>query len=246
MPSPDPSPGPGASPRPRGPEAAAPGAGPLAASAARSPGPRRIGLFGGSFDPVHAGHLHAARVARDRFALDRVVFVPAYRSPYKPGRTPAPGADRLRMVEIAIRGERAFETSDLELARGGPSYTIDTVRDLPRALAEPADCELYLVIGSDNLPGLAGWREARALLERVQPIVVHRDGEPDALLDALATELGPDLARKIERGYLRLPPFVASSTDARAALSGAGGAETVIPAAVLAYIQERGLYGSRA
>lgn len=246
MPIPDPSPGPESRPRARGPEPAAPGADPTVARPARRPGPRRIGIFGGSFDPVHAGHLHAARVARDRFALDRVVFVPAYRSPYKPGRTPAPGADRLRMVEIAIQGERGFEASDVELARGGPSYTIDTVRELPRVLGEAPDCEFYLVIGSDNLPGLAGWREARALLERVQPIVVHRDGDPDVLLDALATELGPDLARKIGRGYLRLPPFVASSTDARAALSGAGGAETVIPAAVLAYIQERGLYGSRA
>jgi len=218
-----------------------PGAEPRSARRAR-----RIGLFGGSFDPIHAGHLHAARAARDRFELDRVVFVPAWRSPYKPGRTPAPGADRLRLVEIAIAGERGFEALDLELARGGPSFTIDTVRELPRALGEPADCAIYLVLGSDNLPGLAGWREARALLERVQPIVVHRDGDPEALIDGLEADLGPELARKVERGYLRLAPFVASSTDARAALAGAGGAETVIPAAVLAEIRERGLYGTRA
>ncbi len=219
----------------------APGAGPRAA-----PTERRIGLFGGSFDPVHAGHLHAARTARDRFGLERVVFVPAWRSPFKPGRTPAPGADRLRMVEIAIRGQRGFEASDLELVRGGPSFTIDTVRDLPRVLGERPDCAIYLVIGSDNLPGLGGWREARALLERVQPIVVHRDGDPDALLGDLEAEVGAELARKVARGYLRLPPFVASSTDARAALAGAGGAETVIPAAVLDYIRAHGLYGTRA
>lgn len=224
-----------AEPRPAGPGPAG----------GRPPGPRRIGLFGGTFDPIHAGHLHAARAARDRFALDRVVFVPAHRSPYKPGRQPADGADRLRMVEIAIRGEPGFEASDAELARGGPSYTIDTVRALPRLLGEPDDCRIHLVIGSDNLPGLAGWREARALLEIVQPIVVHRDGEPDALLDGLRAGLGPELARKVERGYLRLPPLVASSTDVRAAL-GAGGGEAVVPAAVLDYIRAHGLYGTRA
>jgi nicotinate-nucleotide adenylyltransferase len=150
------------------------------------------------------------------------------------------------MVEIAIQGERGFEAVDLELARGGPSFTIDTVRELPRALGEAPDCELFLVIGSDNLPAFGGWRDVRELLARVQPIVVHRDGEPDALLGGLAAELGPELARKIERGYLRLPPFVASSSDVRAALAGSGGAETVIPAPVLAYIREHELYGTRA
>ncbi len=205
---------------------------------------RRVGLFGGSFDPIHVGHLHAARAARDRFGLDRVVFVPAFRSPYKPGRTPAPGPDRMRMVELAIAGERAFEASDIELARGGPSYTIDTVRGLRAALGEPENAELFLLIGSDNLPGLAGWREARALLECVQPIVVHRDGDPDVLLEDLARELGPDLARKIERGYLRLPPVVASSTDARAGLE-VGDVRDEVPDAVRAYIRAHGLYGAR-
>lgn len=218
------------------------------AAPGRSPEPaaaRRIGLFGGTFDPVHAGHLHAARAARDAFALDRLVFVPAARSPFKPGQAPASGADRLAMLALAIRGERGFETSDLELARGGASYTIDTVRALPKALGEREDCALYLVVGSDVLPGLGGWRSARELLERVQPVVVHRDGEPDALLDEIERELGPDLAAKVRRGYLHLPPLVASSTDLRAALGGTAGGEALVPADVLAYIRARGLYGAR-
>lgn len=210
------------------------------------PRARRIGLFGGSFDPIHEGHLHAARAARDAFELDRVVFVPAWRSPYKPGRPPARGPDRLAMVELAIRGERAFEASDIELARGGTSYTVDTLRELPRALGEAPDCALHLVIGSDNLPGFAGWRSVREILERAQPIVVHRDGEPDAHLAEIERELGPELARKIERGYLRLPPVAASSTDARAALSGDDGAPIAVPPAVLAYVRAHGLYGTRA
>jgi nicotinate-nucleotide adenylyltransferase len=206
---------------------------------------RRIGLFGGSFDPVHFGHLHAARAARERFGLDRVVFVPAAQSPYKPGRAPAPAADRLRMVELAIAGERGFEASDLELRRPGPSYTIDTVRALPSALGEPEACEIYLVMGSDNLPGLAGWRDVRALLARVQPVVVHREGEPEARFEALRRELGDELGAKVERGYLRLPPVESSSTDLRAALPGLAGDAPLVPPAVLAYIRARGLYGAR-
>jgi nicotinate-nucleotide adenylyltransferase len=218
-----------------------------AAAATPAPPPRagrRIGLFGGTFDPIHAGHLHAARAARDARGLDRLVFVPAWRSPYKPGRTPAPAADRLRMVALAIAGERGFEVSDVELVRGGPSYTIDTVRALPRLLGEEEDVALVLVVGSDVLPGLAGWREARALLERVEPLIVHRDGDPAASLAGIERALGPDLAAKVARGYLRLPPCEASSTDVRAELADRGAA-AVLPAAVAAYIRARGLYAQR-
>ena len=207
--------------------------------------PRRIGLFGGSFDPIHAGHLHAARAARDRFQLDRVVFVPASRSPFKGGHVPAPGPDRLRMVELAIAGERAFEASDLELARGGPSFTIDTVRGLPAALGERPDVAIYLVMGSDNLAQLGEWREARALLERVQPIVVHRDGEPDAALEGVRRALGDELADKVRRGYVHQPPVEVSSTDLRGELAVGAAHEHEIPRAVLAYIREHGLYGAR-
>ncbi|MBL8863454.1 MAG: nicotinate (nicotinamide) nucleotide adenylyltransferase [Planctomycetes bacterium] len=211
---------------------------------ARDPrGERRIGFFGGSFDPIHVGHLHAARAARDLWDLDRVVFVPAQRSPFKPGRVPAPAADRLAMVRLAIAGERGFEASDLELTRAGPSYTIDSVRALPRRLGEPEDARIVLIVGSDNLPGIAHWREARALLERVDPVVIHRAGEPDAGLAEVERELGPALAGKLSRGYLRLPPVLASSTDVRAALAGGEGASW-LPAPVADYIRAHGLYGA--
>jgi nicotinate-nucleotide adenylyltransferase len=206
--------------------------------------PRRIGIFGGSFDPIHEGHLHAARTARDRFQLDRVVFVPASRSPFKGGHVPAPGPDRLRMVELAIAGERGFEASDLELARGGPSFTIDTVRALPQAIGERADVEIFLVLGGDNLAQLGAWREARALLERVQPIVVHRAGEADAELAGVRRALGDALADKVRRGYVRLPPVEVSSTELRGELATDAAREHAIPPAVLAYIRERGLYGA--
>ena len=160
---------------------------------------RRIGLFGGSFDPPHAGHLHVARAARGRFGLERVVFVPAAEPPHKPGRQLESGADRLAMLRLLLADEPGCETSDLELRRGGRSFTIDTVRALPAALGEPEDCEIYLLIGSDNLAGLPGWREARALLERVQPVVVRREGTLADEIALLAPLLPEELLRKLER-----------------------------------------------
>src|SRR5215468_8846275 len=104
---------------------------------ATNPATRRLGLFGGSFDPPHEGHLHVARAARGRFGLDRVVFVPAAEPPHKPGRELAPGADRMAMLRLLLEGEPRCETCGLELVRGGRSFTIDTVRALPSALGEP-------------------------------------------------------------------------------------------------------------
>jgi len=218
------------------------------------PGDVRLGLFGGSFDPIHVGHLHAARAARKAFDLSRIVFVPARQSPFKPERRLASGTDRMEMIRLAIRGEPGFEALDLELGRSGPSYTIDTVRALPAALGLPEDVPIHLILGSDVLDGFAGWREARALLERVQPVVVFRpqgsrDGDErssEARLAELERELGTDLARKVRAGYLRLPPVPVSASDLRARLPGLAADVPDLPADVLAYIRARGLYGARA
>ncbi|MFN0007765.1 MAG: nicotinate (nicotinamide) nucleotide adenylyltransferase [Planctomycetota bacterium] len=213
-----------------------------------NPARTRLGLFGGSFDPVHVGHLHAASAAREAFDLSRIVFVPARQSPFKPGRQLAPGADRVEMLRLALRGRPGFEVNDLELRRTGPSYTIDTVRALPAELGLPEDVSIHLILGSDVLDGFAGWREARALLERVQPIVVYRAGSSgDAFEEHVAElerKLGPALASKVRAGYLRLPPVPASATEVRARLPGSAGELLDLPPEVLAYIRERGLYGA--
>ena len=208
-------------------------------------GPRRIGLFGGSFDPPHAGHLHVARAARGRFGLERVVFVPAAEPPHKPGRLLAPGRDRLALLRLLLAGEPRCEVSEIELARGGRSFMIDTVRALPAALGEPADCEIYLLLGSDNLEGLPRWREARALLERVQPVVVRRGPELAVQIAPLAAQLGEELVRKLERGALDLPPVELSSTELREALPESELDARLLPPALLEYIRAHGLYGTR-
>jgi len=215
-----------------------------------NPTKARLGLFGGSFDPVHVGHLHAARAAKEAFGLSRIIFVPARQSPFKPGRELAPGGDRMEMLRLAIRGIPGFEVNDLELRRTGPSFTIDTVRALPAALGLPEDVSIHLILGSDVLDGLAGWREARALLERVQPVVVHRQGasgdKDEEHLEEIQRQLGPALASKVRAGYLRLPPVPASATDVRARLPGLAAEVPDLPPEVLAYIRGRGLYGARA
>lgn len=206
--------------------------------------PRRVGLFGGSFDPVHLGHLHVAEAAQRAFALDRVVFVPAAQPPHKPGRRLAPGHHRLRMLALALAGHPDWSVSELELERGGTSFTIDTVRALPAALGAPDDVAIFLLLGDDNLPGLPAWREARALVERVQPIVVRRDGDAAALLEPARRLLGDELARKLERGYLALEPVRVSSTALRAELPGLADDVSGLPPGVLDYIRAHGLYGS--
>jgi len=204
---------------------------------------RRIGLFGGSFDPVHAGHLHAARAARAAFALDRVVFVPAAESPHKVGVRLASAAHRTAMLELALVADAQFEVSQIEIERGGRSYTIDTVRDLPARIGERDDCELYLIVGSDNLELLPTWRDARELLERVQPIVVHRSGAAQVVLEGIAAKFGRAVSEKLRAGYLELPPVVVSSTALRTRFSSGEAAGLDLDPAVAQYIREHGLYG---
>lgn len=228
--------------------------------AGSEPRVRRLGLFGGSFDPIHEGHLHAAREAQRAFGLDRVVFMPAFRSPFKLGQldwTPASPEDRLAMVELATAGTPGWTVSRLELERGGASYTIDTLRTLRAEFSEPEDAELHLILGSDNLTGLAGWRDIEAILDLAQPIVVYRDGEPEELIAGLREALGDERADRIARGFLHLPPVEVSSTELREELGGpgeggeAGGKERGlagvgerVPESVLTYIREHGLYGA--
>lgn len=209
---------------------------------------RRIGLFGGSFDPVHSGHLHAARAALEACALDRVVFVPAAEPPHKPGRRLADGEHRLAMLALATAGEPRFSVSPIELERGGRSYTIDTVRVLPAAIGEAQDCEIYLILGSDNLTGLASWRDASALIDRVHPVVIYRDDEAcgaldeEHALDEIAARLGTARAAKVRQGRVVLPPVRLSATRVRAKLSSGAVMQGELDPAVREYIELHGLY----
>ncbi len=200
---------------------------------------RRIGVFGGSFDPPHAGHLHAARAAREAFGLDEVRFVPAARPPHKPGRHLAEGPHRIALLELLIEGEPAFRVDDRELDRPGPSFTVDTLREL----AAETGAELFLILGTDNLPGLPDWRGVEALLELAQPVVVHREGDPEALLGPARERLAPELVERLRAGLLKLPPVEASSTEVRRALGAGAEAGDEVPERLRDYLRAHGLYG---
>jgi nicotinate-nucleotide adenylyltransferase len=208
---------------------------PLAAAARRA---QRLGVLGGSFDPPHLGHLHAARCARAAFALEHVVFVPAARPPHKPERVLAGGPERLAMLALLLEGEPDVSAWDVELARTGPSYTVDTLREL-RALV-PAPARLYLVLGEDNLADFPRWREVEEILRLAQPIVVHR-GAGRPTLPELA-ELSADARARLALGVLACPAFDASSSALRAELGALAGEDPRLPQRLARYLRERGLY----
>jgi nicotinate-nucleotide adenylyltransferase len=200
--------------------------------------PRRIGLFGGSFDPPHLAHLALARLALDELALDELRWLPAGQPWQKAGRVLAPAADRIAMVGALIAaapgGEPRFVLDTRETLRSGPSYTIDTVREIG---AEAPGSELWLVIGQDQYTRLDTWRDWRELLQRVDLAVAARDGEvprpPPALADA------PHRLR-----VLPLPRMPIASTVIRAAAARGDDIAPMVGATVASYIAARRLYGA--
>lgn len=199
---------------------------------------QRLGLFGGTFDPVHCGHLHVARTAFDAFDLDAIVFVPAARSPHKLDAKMASAEDRMAMLALALEGEPWFALSDMELRRGAPSFTIDTVLALTEQRSALKDSELFLVLGSDNLTGLDTWRDIDQIFQLAQPITIARKG---TTLDDLAKLSAPSRER-LERGFVNATPVEVSATELRGELR-AGRSDSKLPGAVREYIESRGIYG---
>lgn len=137
----------------------------------------KLALYGGSFDPVHLGHLLVAQAACEEFGLDRLCFIPAAQSPFKPGTQPAPAAARFQMLRLALAGQPHYEVDAQEITRGGVSYTIDTVRDYRRRFPS---ARLFWLIGADHVAKLPLWREAEELASAVEFLVIPRPGEPSA------------------------------------------------------------------
>ena len=140
---------------------------------------QRIGLFGGSFDPVHLGHLLVAQAALEELNLARIFFIPTAQSPFKPDSRPAAPRDRLRMLRSALAGQTWCEVDPQETERGGVSYTIETVRNYGNRFPQ---ADLFYLIGADHVAQLPKWREAAELAERAQFIVVPRPGEQPAII----------------------------------------------------------------
>ncbi len=141
----------------------------------------RIGLFGGSFDPVHRGHLLVALAACEELKLERLYFIPAAQSPFKPESKPAPAQQRTQMLRLALAGYCNYEIDEQEIKRGGVSYTIDTVSDYVRRFPHG---KLYYLVGADHVVQLPKWRSAEELAKLVEFVVIPRPGENPATLPA--------------------------------------------------------------
>jgi nicotinate-nucleotide adenylyltransferase len=188
----------------------------------------RIGLFGGSFDPVHLGHLLVAQAACEELGLERLFFIPAAQSPFKPESQPALAALRLRMLRLALAGKSNCEIDAQELERGGVSFTIDTVRDYRRRFPQS---EFFYLIGADHMPTLPKWREAEALARLVEFVVIPRPGETPATLPA------PFRVRVLGGWPLKL-----SSSQIRARVQAGLPVDHLVPPGVAAVIREAALY----
>ena len=189
----------------------------------------RILIFGGSFNPVHWGHLVLAEELREEFGWDRVLFVPASRSPFKGGRDDPGGDHRLAMLELACAGNSGFIVDTRELKRGGDSWTIDTVRSVIREY-ELAD-RPGLVLGDDLVRDFSEWKESAALMNEARIIVARR-----------STEMGCQTSFG-EPASNRLIPI--SSSEIRERLATGRSVRYLIPERVHDYILQKGLYGSR-
>jgi nicotinate-nucleotide adenylyltransferase len=188
----------------------------------------KIGLYGGSFDPVHLGHLLVAQAAREELNLTRLFFIPAAQSPFKPGTQPASAAERLRLLRLALAGKPWCEVDEQEIHRGGISYTIDTVRDYARRFPW---AEIFYLIGADNVAKLSEWRESAELAERVQFAVIPRPGQAEIPFPA-------PFRGKMLRGF----PLGISSSQIRARLKAGEPIEHLVPAAVAEAIRDGSLY----
>lgn len=192
---------------------------------------RRLGVYGGTFDPVHTGHLAIARGVVAHCGLDRLLFVPSARPPHKQGHAIAPPDDRYRMAELAARHDPHFEVSDMEINRPGLSYTVDTLEEVRKI--HGASCEIYLVIGADSLLEIDTWYAPDRVFDLATVVTVPRPGKD-------LTGVDPRWRDRVV--IIHLPEIDISSTDIRRRAGAGLPIAHLVPEEVAGYIEERGLY----
>ncbi|EDL61861.1 nicotinate-nucleotide adenylyltransferase [Gimesia maris] len=197
----------------------------------------RIGILGGTFDPVHNAHLLMAEQCREQCELDQIWFIPAGNPPHKEGKNVTSGKQRREMLDFAIAGHPAFLIKDLELHREGPSYTVVTLQEL-QAL-HPQD-EFFLIIGADSVRDLHTWREPEAILELASLIGVNRPNISLPDLTELKQKFGAAIDRKIF--WVTMPGIEISSTDLRQRIHENRSVRYMTPRSVEVYIHNNRLY----
>jgi len=196
-----------------------------------------LGILGGTFDPIHVGHLLIAETARSALNLDRVLFVPAADPPHKQAFHKTPAAHRCRMVALAIGDNPGFELSTVDLDRPGPHYSVDTVRLLRQKFGLAAD-DCAFILGSDSLADLPAWHQPEALIQLCRLAAMHRPGfEPDVV--GLERAL-PGLAARLD--FVPSPLISLSASHIRATVAAGRSIRYQVPDVVIAYITQHGLY----
>jgi nicotinate-nucleotide adenylyltransferase len=199
----------------------------------------RIGIYGGTFDPVHVGHLILAEQAREQGRLDEVWFVPAFRPPQKEGQAITRFDQRVEMLALAIAGQPAFRVEEIEKERAGPSYTVDTLAELKRR--RPQDT-FVLLIGGDSLADLPTWREPQRIVAQADLLVMARPGIAVLSADELRRKLCLPDAVPLSLQIAEAPLIEVASRDLRKRVAAGRSVRYLVPRAVEVYVEEKGLY----
>lgn len=202
--------------------------------------PTRIGLYGGSFDPIHFGHLISARSIAEQLDLERIVLIPSARPPHKQGVAMTSAEHRLAMATLAVEGDPLFEISDVELRRDGPSYTYDTVGEFRRVYGDGAT--LIWIIGGDTLPELPSWYRVAELVQRVRIVTATRPGWTPPDPGVLTPSVGEAAAAMLLRDSLTTPEIDISATEVRRRVREGRSIRYLVPESARSYIERHGLY----
>ena len=197
----------------------------------------KIGIMGGTFDPIHLGHLATAEAVRESFALDEILFIPAARPPHKLGKLVTDEQHRLAMTTLATQSNKFFRVSDMELKRKGLSYTLDTMNELHKFFGRST--ELFFIIGADSLADLSKWHAARELVEKCHFIATTRQGV-DVNFSAVESFFGSAAREHIHR--VTTLGLEISSTDIRDKVRCGRSIKYLVPEVVENYILREGLY----
>ncbi len=201
---------------------------------------QRIALYGGSFDPIHNGHLIIARAVAETLNVHRVVFLPSARPPHKNADDLAAAEHREAMVRIAIRDEPVFELSDHDLRESGPTYTIDTIAHFTKS--ENSDARPYWIIGADSLAELTTWHRAAELIDRCEIVTAARPGWDDSVVASLRSAFTSEQVDRLLAHVLKTPQIDISATDIRGRIRAGLSIRYLVPDSVHTYIVEHGFY----
>jgi len=205
---------------------------------------RKIALFGGTFDPVHLGHTAVAAAAAEHIGAEKIVFIPAKRSPLKDSFPEASGDDRLAMITLAIADNKKFQLSDYELKKPEPSYTLETVRQFQAEFS--SGTSIYWLIGADTVDELPYWYRITELIDACILCAMFRAGCKPPDFAKFTESWGPKRVEKLQKNVIQTPLIDISSTEIRSRLAAGRDVTNMLAPPVADYIREHGLYQSKA